>query len=267
MDATRTTEGPGTGPARWERMAGLGLLMAGVAPLLMFAAGLIWGLDIADDAPFFLIAAAIALVGAFVVLRFRSLWSRIVGLIAALLVALALFWTAFGLFVPGSFFDFVPGLLVIPGAILAITGCIAAMVAAKRGKADLAPADGERKTVRTVLAVVGVLALVSAVFTFLGKGDINEDEADTTVTLSDFEFDQDSYSFDGGTTVLVRNDDPFMHTFSVDELDIDEMLTPGNQVLVEIPDEPGDYTLYCQPHTSDPDDPSDDDMSAELTVQ
>jgi uncharacterized membrane protein len=64
---------------------------------------------------------------------------------------MGLFWTAFGLAFPNSFFDFVPGLLVIPGALIALTGCIAALVARKRGKATQAPANGERKTVRTVI--------------------------------------------------------------------------------------------------------------------
>lgn len=268
MDAPRTT----AGPARWTRMAGLGLLMAALAPLLMFLAGLLWGLDFEGDAVFFLVTAAVPLVGGFIVLRFgHTIWAKIVGIVCAVLVGMALFWTAFGLAFPGSFFDFLPGLLVIPGAIIALVGCIAALVANSRGKAAEAPADGERKTVRTVLAVVGVLALVSAVLTFTGKSSVDDAEAADaeTVTLSDFEFDADSYNFAPGTTILVRNDDPFAHTFTVEELDIDEALTPGKEILVEIPGdaEAGDYTLFCQPHTSDPKDPQEDDMAADLTIE
>lgn len=257
-----------TGPARWTRMAGLGLLMEATAPLLMLLAGVVWGLDVSEDIPFFMIAAGISLVGAFVVLRFsHAIWAKAVGILCALATAAALFWTIFGLFAPGSFFDFVPGLLVIPGMIIAITGCIAGIVAQRRGKAAEAPADGEKKTVRAVVAVIAGLALVSAVVTFMGKSTVDEGKADQVVTLSDFEFDQESYTFAPGTSVLVRNDDPFLHSFTVEELDIDEMITPGSETLVEIPEEGGEYTLFCQPHTSDPDDPGDGDMAAELTIE
>jgi len=264
MEAPRTT----TGPARWTRLAGLGLLMAGLAPLLMFLAGLIWGLEFEGDTAFFLIVSAVGLLGSFVVLRFgQALWGKILGIVASILVAMAMFWTAFGLAYPGSFFDFIPGLLLLPGAIMGLVGSIAAIVAASRGKGTEAPAAGERKTVRTVMAIVGVLAVISAVLTFLGSSSVDESEADETVTLSDFEFDSESYDFAAGTTVLVRNDDPFTHTFTVEDLDIDETLTPGKEVLVEVPEESGEYILFCRPHTSDPEDPSDDDMAAELSIQ
>jgi plastocyanin len=65
----------------------------------------------------------------------------------------------------------------------------------------------------------------------------------------------------------VRNDDPFLHTFTVDDLDIDEAMSPGSEELIEIPSEPGTYVVYCRPHTSDPDDPSSDDMTATLTIE
>ena len=150
---------------------------------------------------------------------------------------------------------------------MALVGCIAGIVAARRGRAAETPADGERKTVRTVMAVVGVLAIVSAVLTFVGGSNVDEADADETVTLTDFEFDAESYSFAGGTTVLVRNDDPFTHTFTVEDLDIDETLSPGKEILVEIPEETGDFILFCRPHTFEPEDPEEDDMWADLTVQ
>lgn len=256
-----------TGPARWARLAALGLLMAALGPILMLLAGLVWGLDIGEDLPFFLIPAVVGMIGAFQVLRFNALWAKVAGIVVAILTAGPVFWTVFRLFAPNSFFDFVPGLLVMPGAIIAIVGCVAGIVAHRRGKADASPADGERKTIRTVLAVVGVLAVASAIFTFVGKESVGEGEADTSIALTDFEFDKESYTFDGGTKILVRNDDPFIHSFTIDGLDIDEMLSPGSEVLVEIPDEPGDYVLYCMPHTNDPENPTEDDMKSDLTVQ
>jgi plastocyanin len=119
------------------------------------------------------------------------------------------------------------------------------------------------------MAVLGVLAVISAVLTFTGSSTVDEGQADETVTLSDFEFNEDSYSLAPGSTVLVRNDDPFAHTFTVEELDIDEALTPGQEILVEVPEdaEPTEYVLFCRPHTSDPKDPQEDDMAADLRVE
>lgn len=248
-------------------MAALGLAMAGLGPLLMFAAGLLWGLDFEGDAAFFLGTAAAGFIGAFLVLKVDALWGKIVAAILAFLVGGALFWTAFGLFAPMSFFDFVPGLLVMPGTILGIVGSIAAAVAISRNRAPEAPADGERKTTRIVLAALTILALGSAIMTFVGKETVDED-ATHVVTFSDFEFDSESYTFAAGDTVLVRNDDPFLHTFVIDEYDIDEVLSPGSEVLVTIPDDAsGDHKVYCEPHTSDPKDPQEDDMAADLTIE
>lgn len=264
---TTASRGAGAeGKPKWQRLATLGLLLAALGPLLIFAAGLLWGLDFGEDGLFFLIVSAIPLLGALFMSRSNT-WAKVLGIVAAFLLCMGLFWTAFGLATPGSFFDFVPGLLTMPGALIAIVAGIGAIRATKRGEFTTEPVAGERKGIRIVLTVVIALAAVSAGLTFLGKSSADEADADEVVTLFDFEFPSDEISLAGGSTVLVRNDDPFMHTFTVDELDIDEVLTPGSSVLVEIPDEPGQYVVFCQPHTSDPDDPGEDDMAAVLTIE
>ena len=96
--------------------------------------------------------------------------------------------------------------------------------------------------------------------------DALADHADLTVSLEDFAFDESSYDLVGGETLLIKNDDPFHHTFTVDALGIDVHLGPSSEKLVELPDQPGTYVLYCDPHTSGKEDPSEDDMAAELTV-
>jgi hypothetical protein len=37
--------------------------------------------------------------------------------------------------------------------------------------------------------------------------------------------------------------------------------------LVEIPTESGTYIVFCQPHTSDSEDPGEDDMAATLNIE
>jgi plastocyanin len=237
--------------------------MEALAPTLFILAALIWGLD-TDGVTFFIIPAVVGLVAAFLVRRFGT-WAKIFGLVAAVAIGFLLFWTAFGVASPGSFFDFVPGLLVIPGAIIAITGCVAGLRARK--DPSVAPSDRETKVVRRITAVLGVLAVVSAILTFTGQESVDGSGANTTVVLKDFEYDQPEYVMPAGSTVLVRNDDPFAHTFTIEDLDIDESISPGSEVLITIPEgESGEYTVFCRPHTSDPDDPSEDDMAAKVDI-
>jgi plastocyanin len=254
------------GKARWTRLAALGLVLAGLGPLLFLVAGVFWGLDVSEDVPFFGITGALALIAAFLVARFGT-WAKAVGIVVALLLGMALFWTAFGLASPTSFFDFVPGLLVMPGALIAIVSCIAAMVAGRRGHVTAAATGGERTALRIVVGVVVILAVVSGIATAATRSTVSETDADATVVLKDFEYDSEDYQLEAGSRVLVRNDDPFLHTFTVDDVDIDEALSPGSEELIEIPSEPGTYVVYCRPHTSDPDDPSEDDMAATLTIE
>jgi plastocyanin len=130
-----------------------------------------------------------------------------------------------------------------------------------------APTGGERSALRIVPAVVVILAVLSGIATATTRSTVDESDADATVVLKDFEFDSAEYELQAGSSVLVRNDDPFLHTFTVDDLDIDESMSLGSEELIEIPSEPGTYVVYCRPHTSDPDDPSEDDMAATLTVE
>lgn len=257
---------PSDAPARWTRLAALGLLLAGLAPAFMLVAGLLWGMELGEEGPFFLITSAIGLVGSFLVWRFGT-WSKVVGIIASILLMMALFWTAFGLSSPQSFFDFVPGLLVIPGGLVALVSCIAALVAGRRGHRTAAAEGGERRGIRILLTGVLALAAISAVMTFAGRSTVEDPAGATEVALADFEFDQDTYTVEGGSEVYVHNEDAFLHTFTIDELGVDEAFVASGEKLIEIPAEPGTYVVYCKPHTSDPENPSEEDMAATLTVE
>ena len=96
--------------------------------------------------------------------------------------------------------------------------------------------------------------------------DALADQADLVVDMADFEFDEDAYEVPAGGTILVKNSDPFVHNFSVEALDLDVDLGPSGEALITVPDETGTFVLYCEPHTSDTDDPGTDDMASELTV-
>lgn len=263
-DDRHTAAGPAaSGASRWTDLATFGFLMAALGPLLMISAILGWGMD-GEDAMFFLVSFVLALAGAALIRR-RRVALRVVAVVLAVGVGMLLFWTAFGLAAPKSFFDFVPGLLVLPGALIALIAGIGSIRAMKR---DVAP-SGERRGIGALAGALGLLAVVSAALTLTGKETVSDEDrasADVVVTLSDFEFDEAGYDTSSGSTILVRNDDPWLHTFTIDALDIDVALNPGSEKLIEVPAEPGTYVLYCAPHTSDPEDPAEDDMASELTV-
>ncbi len=256
------TTAPTSDIGRGTQLATLGFLMAATGALIVVVASLAFGFDV-GDVTFFAIPLVLSLVGAALVRRPQTA-AKVVALVMAVIAGFTVFWTVFGLFTPASVFDFVPGLLVLPGALLALGAGIASIRAKGRSVGS-----GERRAVSVILGALGLLAILSVVLTVTGRETVDDDaaaDADLVVDLEDFEFDQATYDVAGGATVLVKNSDPFVHTFTVEALDIDVDMGPLSEKLVTLPEEPGSYVLFCEPHTSDPDDPSDDDMAAELKI-
>jgi len=264
-DTTRTTR---VGVPSGTRLATLGLLMISAAGAIWLVAGMIWGLDLGESAGFLIPTIVLPAVAAFLVWRFGT-WARVGGLVVALLALGMLWFTAFGLLEPDSFFDFVGGLLVVPGAVIAIVGCVQAIRAGRRDDLRERREGGEARAINVILAVVVGLTVVSAVMTFVGRSTADATQADAEVSIKDFTFEAggaEEVTVAGGDTLFVANDDPFHHTFTVEELGIDVQFGPSSQELIEIPAQPGTYTLYCRPHTSNPDAPTEDDMATTLTV-
>ncbi len=251
--------------AKWTRLAALGLFLAGLGPTLILLASLIWRLDLEGDLTFMVVTALIGFVGAFLVLQFGT-WSKFVGILFGILLAMALWWTVFGLAQPASFFDFLPGLLVLPGALLAIVASIMALVAQRRGRVAARPEGGERRAIQVVAGIVVVAALVSGAMSLFGRSTASAGDAAASSSMKDFQFDQEQYQVAGGSRIFVKNDDPFFHTFSIDDLDVNEGFVAGRSKVIDIPTKPGTYILYCQPHTFDKEEPEEDDMAATITV-
>lgn len=258
---------PPRGPARYSKLASLGLLMISLAPVLMLGAGLIFELDIREYV-FFFVPLGIALVAA-VLVRFFGTWAKIIGILAALVAAappVGLFWTAFGLEQPGSFFDFVPGVLVVAGAVIAIVFCITAIAASSRGHRGTKATGGERIAIRTVFVLLLVVVVVSGVLTYMGISTVSGTEPSATLSMKDLQFDPRNVEVEAGSTLLLQNNDPFFHTFTIDELGIDESLTLNDEATIDLPDKPGTYIFYCRPHTQNRKNPSQDDMAGTITI-
>jgi plastocyanin len=249
-------------PSRWTRVASLGLLLSAAGALTLVVAVLAFGVDSEGGPWFVLVFTSIPLLGAFLVNGTAVRW-KVVGIVAGFLTAGALFWTAFGLVRPTSFFDFVPAVLVLPGALVGLGASVAALL--RRDTEAARNARGEQAWLRAMLTVAGVAVLGSSLLTVVSRRSADLSKANFAVRMADFEFDRSTYELVGGTTLYVRNDDPFFHTFTVDELRIDVSLDPGSSALIKIPPQSGIYFLYCRPHVAK-DDPTNKGMASTLRV-
>jgi len=276
MSATTAAPGPATAvPAArprpvYSRIAVFGLLLLGAAPLLMLITAMASGMSLAEDGPFLALGAAIPLAAAALAWRFGT-WSKILAIAAALVAAAGLFWIAFGLMVPGSFGDFVPGMSFVLGFVLALGGAIAALVQGRRGNVATTATPTERRIVVGAAVLLAAAVVVSGVFTALA-GRATADVAGTAVTMSDFAFAEADYTASAGerTTFVVHNGDGFVHDFAVPDLDVGPVqVLPGADAVIDLPAaEPGTYTVYCTLHSDTAtSDPGQAGMAATLLVR
>lgn len=253
---------PGRTKAGWARLAALGLLMSASGALLLLVALVTFDLN-PEKRPLLLILGLVAAAAAFVVRRLGP-WGKLVGLAAAVAMVVTLHWTWSGVRSFPSFFDFMPGVLVVPGAIVACVGCVAAIAAGRR---RLIVTGAERPAIRIIAAAVALMTVVSGVLTVTSRSTVGATPTAASVDMKNFHFTHEIYRLRAGSVVLVRNDDPFVHSFTVDALDVDKRTNPGDRVLVRIPSQTGTFILYCKLHTFDPEHPRPDDMAAQIVVE
>jgi plastocyanin len=78
-----------------------------------------------------------------------------------------------------------------------------------------------------------------------------ETEFDVEMELDDFYFDPTTIKAPGGSTATMKlfNEGDTAHTFTIDALDVDEQIEPGeaNEISVELGDETR-YEYYCTFH-------------------
>jgi plastocyanin len=253
----------------FTRVEAVGLLLVALAPVVMITSGLLAGQSLGEEIVFFGAVFAIPVIAAALVWRFGT-WARIVGIVAAIAGALGMFWTVFGLAYPASFADFVPGVLVPVGFLMALGGGIASLVQQRRGHLESTRTRGETRLLVLAAVVVGLAVVASGILTMTGRTTVDASAAALTSTMSNFEFTEATYEVPAGeaTAIRVHNTDAFAHTFTVAELGIDETILPGSSKLVEVNAPAGEYTLYCVPH-SNPNNPdrASGDMAATIIAR
>ena len=113
-----------------------------------------------------------------------------------------------------------------------------------------------RKTLMVLLAVVALLGAACG-----GSDDDGEDtsapapaeEGDdgdsTTLTAANFAFDPPSLTVAAGSTIEFTNEDDTVHSFTIDEADVDEDADGGASATVDLGAmEAGTYDFYCKYH-------------------
>lgn len=254
------------------RYARLGLLGLGLIAVALTIFATLVALRFPDEAAFILPMWLAAVAATAVVWRFNATWARIVGGVVALALGVMMFWVAFGLMYPSSFFDFVPGVLFVLGVALALFGNIAAIVQQRRQHLDPHAGPTERRVAEAVIGLVIVAVVVSGVLTVMGQSTVEEAAAAgaTPLTMVDFVFEPTTIDVSGGGQLVVRNDDPFMHDIAVPALDLDPVsVSPGSSVLIEVPNARGTFVVYCTLHSNVTDSAPDpeEQMVATLVVR
>jgi plastocyanin len=218
---------------RWSAIGGV----IAIAAITLFGGVII---------PPLIVFAVLWLVGAYLVGK------RPKGAAILLLIVFVLFLALSGPFVlptltvPASAGDFI---LNVASLVAAVVGIVAAIAVLRRR--DAAPSRTPRTLGMAGLAVT-LLAIVVGVIAMMTYEAATAEEGDIPLVAENIEFDQEALEAEGGTVaVYVDNKDQTLHTFTIDELDVDLTIPAGSTARVEFDAEPGSYTFYCVPHEAD----------------
>ncbi|HEY7295801.1 MAG TPA: cupredoxin domain-containing protein, partial [Dehalococcoidia bacterium] len=255
-----TQRAPANAGIDYTRATVFGLLVLAAAGLLLLAAALLAG-----DAGFAVFGTILTVVPAVLSLfvpRSRT-WPLVVT--AVLMVPALLFIGSAvpdSIGHPNSFFDFVPAIIGTVGALIALVSAIVALVQRRRGRTASGMSAGQRTGIFVLVGALAVLGVVSGVATLAGRTTVSAaaKSGASPVTMKGFSFKTARVNTRAGQSVrlLVKNDSPALHNFTIKQLGVAETLLPGSEKLVQLQNvAPGSYTYICTLH---------DGMTGTLTV-
>jgi len=200
---------------------------------------------------FLIINIAIVLIVAGLIWRFGS-WALVLGAVAGL-VGIVLAYGPYLIKSTGSInsvFDFGVAVVATVSAVMVLVGSVVAFVHLRRGTARVEASPVERNALRGVAVVVAVLVVVSAVVTLAARDKV--DDADragaTEVLMKTTEFRTAELEANAGETLrlVIKNDDLYIHTFTINELDIDVTVGPrGEKALSVTSPDAGTFEYKC----------------------
>ena len=187
------------------------------------------------------------------VIYFVRPWGLILGVLFGLLgILFAIDGLGDNLSSPDSFLDFAyRPVFGLAAAVFVLSGSLAGLIQAIRGRTSTTGPVSVTRAVKGVLGLVVILSIFSAVLTVAGVHAVSaaDKQGATTITAHVTKFDTDTLmaSADGTTKFVFKNDDPIIHTFTIDALDIDVKVGPRSEMLIELKSpKPGTYEFYCR---------------------
>jgi hypothetical protein len=237
-----------SGRSFYTNVALLGLLIYFVAAAITFVAALL--LDPAESffILFFIVPGLI--VGA--ALLFIRKWGLIIAILLGIFLIFSLTSDA-GLFLttPAAFFDFSSMLFGVVGLLIVVIASIVGLIQFFTGNPRTTGTSTEIQVLRGIVGVLAVVAGISLVLTILNIGGVSEAEEQgvTTLTAKKVDWDNEMIDAPGGQPLrlVVKNDDPILHTFTIYELDIDTVIGPWAEEVIEItPTRSGVFAFVCR---------------------
>jgi len=187
------------------------------------------------------------------VIYFLRPWGLIVGVLFGLLgIAFAMDGLGDNLSSPDSFLDFAyRPVFGIAAAIFVLGGSSVGLVQHFRGRTSTSGPANVTRAVKGVLGLVAILSIFSAIRTVAGVNSVSatDRQGATTITahVTRFETDTLTAAANGTTKFVFGNDDPILHTFTIDALNIDVKVGPRSEKLFELTSpKPGTYEFYCR---------------------
>jgi plastocyanin len=227
-------EGGGNNP--WKRL--LVLSTIGVAVVLVVFM-VVQGALIPPIAVFIVLA----LVGILLLRARERAGAIMLAIVCALFLALNLPFMIPSLSVPASSVDFLSTTLTVVGLVAALASSIALLRYA------------DPRTARRLAALIGTLCLLAVAVSIVARLTYEGADAspgDIRMVLQDIEFKPQRISGgEGEISVFLENKDTVLHTFTIEELDVD-VDVPGNgstRVTFEV--EAGMFEFICLPHEPD----------------
>jgi len=201
-----------------------------------------------DDVGLFGAIALLVVAATVVTWRFDRQWARAIGLVGTV-VSLGAFFLGFGLFQVFSPIEFTLAVAYVLGVILSLVGGIRALIAGRKRR--MGPTRGEDRQLGIVVAVVGVAAVVSITGFVITRETVDDSEAAgaTVLDMTKFEFEPLVSTLPVQGRLLIQNSDPFVHDFTLDELDLSVSIGPESETLVDTSGlAPGTYDYFCSLH-------------------
>jgi plastocyanin len=243
LQSTRDTEGRPVNanqrPFEWKHVL---FLSVGIASIVLIVNMIVQQALIPPIAIFILLAV----IGAFLLRVREKAGAIMLAIVAILFLATSLPFIIPAISVPESSVDFLTTSLTV----LSLVAMIVASVAILRRRSG---ANAMRFSI--VITVLGALAVAGTAVARLAYEGAEAQPGDIEMVLENIEFSPQTITAEGGEeiSVFLENNDTVLHTFTIEELDVDVDVPGNGSARVTFDAAPGRYEFICEPHEPDMD--------------